>query len=241
VQTGARQTISSFLDATLDNRYVRWAGGLLFLASAARAALDIISGDPVAALTLSLLATGVFLLAAPYVEPLIHRDRRRGRDGDGDRKVSTESEQRGHVGDAHPTPTISSEPAPRETGTRRGVQSTAPISIDSGNRCDALKKLFVEGRRMQKAATPFSAMTGLASLQSPPTEAQIDRWQGRVRAALPPAHKRRFRFAPLEREANESPLYAMASIGAAFESKASKRLKASVDELQRIMDDLDCP
>jgi len=33
----------------------------------------------------------------------------------------------------------------------------------------------------------------------------------------------------------------MASIGAAFESKASKRLKASVDELQRIMDDLDCP
>lgn len=239
MQTGARQTIGSFLDATLNSRYVQWASGLLFLASAARAALDIISGDPVAALTLSLLAAGVFLLAAPYVEPLIHRDRRKGRDGD--RKVSTESEQRGYVEDADPTPTISSEPAPRETRTRRGVQSTAPISIDSGNRCDALKKLFVEGRRMQKAATPFSAMTGLASLQSPPTEAQIDRWQGRVRAALPPAHKRRFRFAPLEREANESPLYAMASIGAAFESKASKRLKASVDELQRIMDDLDCP
>lgn len=109
--------------------------------------------------------------------------------------------------------------------TRSGSQST-------------LEKLWVEGRKMQKAAGPFAALGAGALLYgAPPTEAQIDRWQGRVRAALPPAHRRRFRFAPLEAEASESPLMKVGF--PSMESVGARRLKKSLEELQRIMDELD--
>lgn len=76
MQTGARQTIGSFLDATLDSRYVRWAAGLLFLLGVARAVLDLVSDDPVTALTLGLFAASVFLLSLPLFEPIRQKRRR---------------------------------------------------------------------------------------------------------------------------------------------------------------------
>jgi hypothetical protein len=120
------------------------------------------------------------------------------------------------------------KPAGQPERERRGSQST-------------LEKLWVEGRKMQKAAGPFAAIgAGMLLYGGPPTEAQIDRWQGKVRAALPPAHRRRFRFAPLEAEARESP-FAKVVFPGSMESAGARRLKQSLEELQRIMDELDEP
>jgi hypothetical protein len=102
-----------------------------------------------------------------------------------------------------------------------------------------LEKLYVEGRRMQKAAAPFAGlMGGLLSPGPPPTEAQIDRWQGKVRAALPPAHRRRFTFAPLEAKVNEPFTLGGITLSAFAESEQAKRLRTSLEELQRIMDEM---
>jgi hypothetical protein len=102
-----------------------------------------------------------------------------------------------------------------------------------------LEKLYVEGRRMQKAAAPLAGLTGgLLSHGPPPTEAQIDRWQGKVRAALPPAHRRHFTFAPLEAKVNEPFALGGITLSAFAESEPAKRLRTSLEELQRIMDEM---
>ncbi len=110
----------------------------------------------------------------------------------------------------------------------------------SGPRSHAtLDKLWVEGKRMLNASGPFAAL-GAGVLYGPrPTEADIDRWQGKVRAALPRTQRRRFRFAPLEAEVNRSPLADIAI--PSVETKGARRVRESLDELERIMDELDEP
>jgi hypothetical protein len=99
-----------------------------------------------------------------------------------------------------------------------------------------LDKLYVEGKRMLKVANPLTSISASVLYGQAPTEAAIDRWQGRVRQILPPAHKRRFRFAPLEAQAREP----VTMIGKnLFEIHKEKRLRESLAELERIMEDLD--
>ncbi len=81
MQRHTRQALGSFLDTALDNRYVRWAGGLLFLVGAARAVLGKVGDDPVTALTLILTAAGVLLLSLPFFER-IRQKRKRGAKAD---------------------------------------------------------------------------------------------------------------------------------------------------------------
>lgn len=102
----------------------------------------------------------------------------------------------------------------------------------------ALEKLYVEGRKMEQAASPFSF--AVFSLRPKPTEAEIDRWQGKVRAALPPNYRRRFRFAPLEAEARKG--FPNLAIGVGIpKSKEAERLRESLEELKRVMEDMDYP
>lgn len=101
-----------------------------------------------------------------------------------------------------------------------------------------LEKLYVEGRRMEQAASPFSF--AVFPQRPKPTEAEIDRWQGKVRAALPPNYRRRFRFAPLEAEARKQ--FPNLAIGVGIpRSKEAERLRESLGELKRIMEDMDDP
>lgn len=101
----------------------------------------------------------------------------------------------------------------------------------------ALGRLYVEGRRMQKAADPLTAITGGGLLYgSPPDEARVERWEGRVREALPRSYRRRFTFGPLDAEADR-PLFR--ALNPMPESPISRRLNASLGELQRIMEELD--
>jgi ABC-type Fe3+ transport system permease subunit len=63
------------LDAALDNRYIRWAGGLVLLLGAAQTALDVLGDDPIAASTFLLVLVGVILLALPVLER-VRKERR---------------------------------------------------------------------------------------------------------------------------------------------------------------------
>lgn len=101
----------------------------------------------------------------------------------------------------------------------------------------ALGRLYVEGRRMQKAADPLAQMTAAGILYgTPPDEAKVERWEGRVREALPRSYRRRFTFGPLDAEAGGLSLPAFTPFP---ESHLSRRLKASLEELQRIIEELD--
>jgi len=128
-----------------------------------------------------------------------------------------------------PLPTVEREPLPVRPRRPRPRLTASGESLDD---------LYVEGRRMQQAAQPFAGVLGGIYSRTPPSEAEIDRWQGRIRASLPPAHRRRFRFAPLEARVNE-PLVKVP--GLLVESKQAKRLRESMGELKRIMDELDTP
>lgn len=99
-----------------------------------------------------------------------------------------------------------------------------------------LDRLYVEGSRMLKAADPITSVAGSILYGPAPSEAQIDRWQAKVRKALPRPYKRRFRFAPLEARAARSPLIQMIK---PFENEKTQRLQESLDELKRIMADMD--
>lgn len=99
-----------------------------------------------------------------------------------------------------------------------------------------LDKLYVEGTRMLKAADPITSVAGSILYGPAPSEAQIDRWQARVREALPRPYKRRFRFAPLEARAATFPLIQTIK---PFESEKTRRLRESLAELKRIMIDMD--
>lgn len=152
-----------------------------------------------------------------------------------------ESEQEDSV-----IPTLSDGPDPavsleddKEPGETQAKSTRRVNKQNAVGRMAALERLYTEGRRMERAAKPLAFMTGTALLNGggPPSEAQIDRWQGRVRAALPAEHRRRFMFAPLDREAAE-PIFRVAITAGMFESKQAKRLRQSLEELQRIMDEL---
>lgn len=112
--------------------------------------------------------------------------------------------------------------------TRSGSRATPSVS--------SLEQLYVEGLRMQKAASPSARVSGAGALLygSPPTEADVDRWQGEVRASLPGAYRRRFQFAPLHSRAMRNPL----TITNPLETEIDRRLKESLGELQRIMAEL---
>jgi hypothetical protein len=69
------QATSASLDRTLDNRYVRWAGGLIFLGGLVRAALSAVENDPLTVLTVVLIGVGVILLALPLFEHLRRKER----------------------------------------------------------------------------------------------------------------------------------------------------------------------
>ena len=101
-----------------------------------------------------------------------------------------------------------------------------------------LEELYVEGRRMEQAASPFSF--AVFPQRPKPTEAEVDRWQGKVRAALPLNYRRRFRFAPLEAEARRPFPNIVMNIGLP-KSKVAERLHESLGELKRIMEDMDYP
>jgi hypothetical protein len=101
-----------------------------------------------------------------------------------------------------------------------------------------LEGLYVEGRKMEQAALPFSI--AVFPHRPKPTEVEIDRWQGKVRAALPLNYRRRFRFAPLEAEARRP--FPNLAMGVGFPvSKEAERLRESLGELKRIMEDMDYP
>jgi hypothetical protein len=101
----------------------------------------------------------------------------------------------------------------------------------------ALGRLYVEGRRMQRAADPLAQLTTTGILfGAPPDDEKVDRWEGRVRVALPRSQRRRFTFGPLDAEAGRVLLPALTPFP---ESEVSRRLKASLEELQRIIEELD--
>jgi hypothetical protein len=119
-------------------------------------------------------------------------------------------------------------PSPAKARPRRATNSQK-----------SLDDLYVEGRQMFEASAPFAAETLIGAMKGPaPTDPAIDRWEGKVRAALPKAHRRRFRFGPLDAKARKSPMAAYAT-PFSLESDQRKRLRESLDELQRIMDELD--
>jgi hypothetical protein len=101
----------------------------------------------------------------------------------------------------------------------------------------ALGRLYVEGRRMQKAADPLAGITAVGLLYgSPPDEPAVERWEGRVRAALPRSYRSRFTFGTLDAQADR---FLLRAITPWPESAASRRLKTSLEELQRIIEELD--
>lgn len=151
------------------------------------------------------------------------------------------------LGDEEPTDTLL---PPLE-----GDQSTAEVSEEEEAAAEALEaepsspprtpppraprrldQLYVDGSRMLKAADPITSIAGSFLYGPAPTEAQIDRWQARVREALPKAYKRRFRFAPLEARAATPPVIQTIR---PFENEKTRRLRESLDELKRIMADMD--
>lgn len=117
----------------------------------------------------------------------------------------------------------------RPRPTRRGGTASAMT----------LEKLWIEGQRMLRASGPFGAIGAGVLYGPPPSEADIGDWQRRVRAALPAHHRRRFRFAPLEAEVNRLPVLAVSFPN--LESEGARRLRESLQELERIMDALDVP
>lgn len=113
----------------------------------------------------------------------------------------------------------------------------SPKTKSPGSSRAKLDGLYIEGRRMLKATEPFTQITGAAFIYGPPpSEGDIDRWEGRVRAALPRNYRRRFKFGPLDARAGDALLRALNPLP---ESRASRRIKASLEELQRIMEELD--
>lgn len=128
------------------------------------------------------------------------------------------------------------EPPPTPTRPRtKGGGRRRATSLD-GDRA-ALDKLYVEGRRMQKAAEPFAQVTAAGFFYGPPpSEGEVERWEGRVRAALPHEYRRRFKFGPLDARAGDAILRALNPLP---ESRASRRIKGSMEELQRIIEELD--
>jgi hypothetical protein len=96
-----------------------------------------------------------------------------------------------------------------------------------------LEKLYTEGDRMQKAASPFQAVGTLMNYGPPPSDADIDNWKRRVLEALPPADRGKFRVAPLKAEM-DSPLSRFTVLGS-MESEQARRLKRHMQVLEKIM------
>jgi hypothetical protein len=233
------QTTASLLDKVLDNRYVRWAGGAFFLYGLLRAVIAVVGNNPLTVFTVALIAVGVILLALPYIErfarvrmspvkPIPAQGSPPTRPMTwGDLKTmrvpQTEASDSSDDDESNPEPEDDEAAKPR----------TRPSSDHS--RMAALEKLYTEGDRMQKAATPFIRATvgGLMSYGPPPSDADIDNWKRRVLKVLPPADRGRFRVAPLKAEAN-SPLARMAGLGQ-LESEKARRLKRHMQVLEEIM------
>ena len=96
-----------------------------------------------------------------------------------------------------------------------------------------LQGLYDEGRQMLLATTA-PAMTWRYG--SAPTEAEIERWQGKVRRVLPLEYRPRFKF---ERKASQGLLATTARHARPLsDSEEAWRLRESLGELQRIMDEL---
>lgn len=117
------------------------------------------------------------------------------------------------------------------------VSPQKPRRRSPGGDRAALGRLYVEGRRMQRAADPLAAITAAGLFYGPPPdEAKVERWEGRVREALPRSYRRRFTFGPLDAEADRLLFRALTPMP---ESPISRWLNASLEELQRIMEELD--
>ncbi|MEX2448992.1 MAG: hypothetical protein WD404_09675 [Solirubrobacterales bacterium] len=230
------QTTASFLDKVLDNRYVRWAGGAFFLFGLLRAVVAVVGNNPLTVFTVALIAVGVILLALPYIER-----QARGRMSPAKERSAPESPptrpmtwadlKAARVPHTEPPDSPGDGGDDSEPGEEK-VKPTARSSSPSG--MAALEKLYTEGDRMQKAATPFiAAVGGLMSYGPPPSDADIDNWKRRVLEALPPAARGKFRVAPLKAEV-DSPIARMAGLGS-MESEKARRLKRHMQVLEEIM------
>lgn len=130
--------------------------------------------------------------------------------------------------------------APAEVEVRRRApkasRQVAPPGSPPAKRTrsqPSLGPLYTEGHKMLKA---LDVMEPNRFLYRPlPSEAEIEHWQQQVRQALPEPYRHRFHFAPLQTAAINTAMFETPRI----ESDQHRRLRESIEELERIMRDMD--
>jgi hypothetical protein len=229
--------------------YIRTAGASVF-GLAASAAIDLsLSGNPHKTVTYVIAYGIAFVGLVVAIGTTVIIDRRSGvydhsRAGTPPKAEVTDSDGSAEKEVSHKEESAKpATPAPRSAKKHPHPSESAPDSISPTTRPNsplpALEKLYSEGHRMLKASSLLTAVVSSSLFYGPrPTEADIDRWQGKVRAALPKQHRRRFQFAPLQRQAQRP----LGNLGlASLETQQERRLKESLSELERIMVDLGQP